>query len=49
MELIDKLKKQLSEEYGINSDQELADAMAKQKLIDIGIFVREVNGIEKAG
>lgn len=48
MELIEKLKKQLSEEYGIHSDQELMDAMAHQKPIDIGVFVKEVNGIEKA-
>lgn len=31
MELIEKLKKQLSEEYGIHSDQELMDAIAHQK------------------
>ena len=48
MELIEKLKKQLSEEYGIHSDQELMDAIAHQKPIDIGVFVKEVNGIEKA-
>lgn len=47
MELIEKLKKQLSEEYGIHSDQELMDAIAHQKPIDIGVFVKEVNGIEK--
>lgn len=35
MELIEKLKKQLSEEYGIHSDQELMDAIAHQKPIDI--------------
>lgn len=28
MELIEKLRKQLSEEYGIHSDQELMDAIA---------------------
>lgn len=57
MELIEKLRKQLSEEYGIHSDQELMDAIEHQKLmdaiahqkpIDIGVFVKEVNGIEKA-
>lgn len=42
MELIEKLKKQLSEEYGIHSDQELMDAIAHQKPIDIGVFVKEV-------
>lgn len=48
MELIEKLKKQLSEEYGIHSDQELMDAIAHQKPIDIRVFVKEANGIEKA-
>ena len=48
MELIEKLKKQLSEEYGTHSDQELMDAIAHQKPIDIGVLVKEVNGIEKA-
>lgn len=47
MELIEKLRKQLSEEYGIHSDQELMDAIAQQKPIDIGVFVKEVNGIER--
>ena len=45
MELIEKLKKQLSEEYGIHSDQELMDAIAHQKPIDIGVFVKEVTRI----
>lgn len=49
MELIEKLRKQLSKEYGINSDQELLDAIEKQKPIDIGIFVKEMPEIEKAG
>lgn len=33
MELIEKLKKQLSEEYGIHSDQELMDAIAHIRVI----------------
>lgn len=49
MELIEILRKRLSEEYGINSDQELMDAIAHQKPVDIGVFVREADGVEKAG
>lgn len=41
MELIEKLKKQLSEEYGIHSDQELMDAIAHQKPIDIAAILNE--------
>ena len=48
MELIEKLKKQLSEEYGIHSDQELMDAIAPQNPLDRGVFVKEVNGMETA-
>ncbi len=47
MELIEKLRKRLSEEYGINSDKELAEAIEHQKPIDIGIFVKGRDGIEK--
>lgn len=32
MELIEKLRKQLSEEYGIHSDQELMDAIAHDRV-----------------
>ena len=43
MELIEKLKKQLSEEYGIHSDQELMDAIAHQKPIYSGDNADGVN------
>lgn len=49
MELIERLKQQLSEVYGIHNEEDLLKAMEKQKPIDIGVFVREVKGIEKAG
>lgn len=49
MELIDKLKKQLSEEYGINNEKELLEAIEKQKPIDISIFTSNVSEILKVG
>ena len=39
MELIDKVRRILKEEYGISSDQELMKAIEEQKRPDIGIFV----------
>lgn len=47
MELAEKLRKKLSEEYGINSDEELMEAMKHQKPIDIGVFVKGDEGIER--
>ncbi len=49
MELIDRIKKRLSEEYGINSAEELMEAIENQKAVDVGIFTKEVGEIEKAG
>ena len=39
MELIDKLKKILVDDYGITSNEELQRALEEQDRIDIGIFV----------
>lgn len=39
MELIDRLRNILEEEYGIKSDEELLKALDEQKMMDIGIFV----------
>ena len=39
MDLIEKLRAILRDEYGINSDDELIAAAEAQKPLDIGIFV----------
>lgn len=44
---IEKMKKILSEEYGINSAEELDEAMKKSKGINIGIFVSPINKEKK--
>lgn len=50
MELVDKLRKILSEEYDINSDEELLEAIDKQEPLDVGIFTRgEARKVEKVG
>lgn len=52
MDLIERLREQLSREYGINSDRELLEALDKQKPLDIGIFVSRIDqerGVEAVG
>ena len=39
MELIERLRTILRNEYGITSDEELLKALDEQKRMDIGIFV----------
>lgn len=38
MELIERLRTILAKEYGINSDEELIEALDKQRGMEIGIF-----------
>ena len=40
---IEKMKKILSTEYGINSPEELDEAMKKSKGIDLAIFTMPIN------
>lgn len=44
---IEKMKKILSTEYGINSPEELDEAMRKSKGIDLAIFTMPINKIKK--
>lgn len=39
VELIERLKTILRNEYGITTDEELLKALDEQKMMDIGIFV----------
>ena len=39
MELVERLRTILRNEYGITSDEELLKALHEQKRMDIGIFV----------
>ena len=36
---VERLRKILAEQYGINSDEELLEALERQKPINIGVFV----------
>ena len=53
VELIEKIRAILKNEYGITSDKELLEALDRQKRMDIGIFVSscgmEGMNVEKAG
>ena len=44
---IEKMKKILSTEYGINSPEELDEAMKRSKGIDLAIFTMPINKINK--
>ena len=42
MELAEKLRKLLAEEYGINSDEELMKVLNKQKPVNLSVFTQGV-------
>lgn len=44
MELKDRLKKIMKEQFGITSDEELVKAMQNNEPVDLGIFVTPVRG-----
>ena len=44
---IEKMKKILSTEYGINSTEELDEAMKRSKGIDLAIFTMPITKINK--
>ena len=44
---IEKMKKLLSTEYGINSPEELDEAMKRSKGIDLAIFTMPITKINK--
>lgn len=44
MELKDRLKKMLKEQYGIESDADFMEALEEQPGIDFGIFVNRQEG-----
>lgn len=39
MGMIDAIRQILAEEYGISSDDELIEALGRQKSLEIGLFV----------
>ncbi len=49
MELIDRLREALKRECGIETDDELLDAVRTQPELDLGIFVAPLPDIGKAG
>ena len=40
MDIVEKLKEVLKEDYGISNQEELEDAISKSKGLDIGIFTQ---------
>ncbi len=48
MELKDRLKKILKEQYGIENDTDLKEALERQPGIDFGIFVIQQEGEMKS-
>lgn len=42
MELYDKLKKIMADQFGIHTDRELLEAIQKMERLDIGIFRKEM-------
>ena len=47
VEMLEKIKKCLKEEYGISSVQELAIALEKSQKIPIGIFTTDKKEVNK--
>jgi hypothetical protein len=44
MELKDRLKKIMKEQFGITSDEELIRALQNDEPVDLGIFVTPIRG-----
>lgn len=44
MELKDRLKKIMKEQFGITSDEELIRALQNDETVDLGIFVTPIRG-----
>lgn len=44
MELIERLRQKMKEEFGINTDEELIEAVKKHQPVDLGIFVTPYKG-----
>ena len=42
MELIDKMKKIMAEDFGIETDEQLKEALNAMKQLDIGIFAAPI-------
>ncbi|MBS6729988.1 MAG: hypothetical protein KH260_12080 [Lachnospiraceae bacterium oral taxon 082] len=40
MDIVERLKEVLKDDYGINNQEELEDAISKSKGLDIGIFTQ---------
>lgn len=48
MELIERLKEIMEQEFGITTDRELMQAVNEMKPLDIGIFCNPIGGMENA-
>lgn len=46
MELADRLRKLLKDQYGIETDEDLLEAIENEPGPDLGIFVMPIGGIE---
>ena len=46
MELIERLRQKMKEEFGINTDEELIEAVKKHQPVDLGIFIAPYKGNE---
>ncbi len=44
MELKDRLKRILKEQFGVETDEELLEAVRNETPVDLGIFVTQVRG-----
>lgn len=48
MELAERLRKILKEQYDIETDEDLLEALEREPGPDLGIFVMPIGGIENA-
>lgn len=48
MDLVEKLRKRLKDEFGIETDEDLQNAIRRHKPVDLGIFVTPYKGDEDA-
>lgn len=48
MNLIDRLKIIMAQEFGITTDEQLAEALEKMDALDIGIFIAPLKGDRNA-
>lgn len=48
MDLVERLRQKMKDEFGIGSDEELMEAVREHQPVDLGIFVTKYKGEDHA-